>query len=70
MIDVYILDGNLNQIGIIDTYVSLLWVNRYASEGDCELYVEATNENLSLLKRVITYPDLMMKWFVELKNRT
>ena len=51
MIEIYVLDGDLNQIGIIDTYVSLLWVNRYKSEGDCELYVEATNELLSLLKK-------------------
>lgn len=51
MIDVYVLDGNLNSIGIIDSYVSLLWVSRYQTEGDCELYVEATNENLTLLKK-------------------
>ena len=51
MIDVYVLDGDLNAIGIIDSYVSLLWVNRYQSEGDCELYVTATNENLNLLKK-------------------
>lgn len=51
MIDVYVLDKNLTQIGIIDKYLSLLWVSRYKSEGDCELYVEATNENLSLLKK-------------------
>lgn len=57
MIDVYVLDGDLNQIGIIDSYVSLLWVNRYSTEGDCELYIEATNENLNLLQKVITYKD-------------
>lgn len=51
MVDVYVLDGDLNQIGIIDTYVSLIWVNRYAVEGDCELYVEATNQNLQLLRK-------------------
>lgn len=51
MVDVYVLDGDLNQIGIIDTYVSLLWVNRYDTEGDCELYVEVTQTNISLLKK-------------------
>lgn len=51
MIDVYVLDGNLNQIAVIDSYVSLLWVNRYQTEGDCELYVEATNDNLNILKK-------------------
>lgn len=51
MIDIYVLDGDLNQIGIIDNYISLLWVNRYDTEGDCELYVEASNLNLNLLKK-------------------
>ena len=51
MIDVYVLDGNLNPIGVIDNYISLLWVNRYRTEGDCELYVVATNENLNLLRK-------------------
>lgn len=51
MIDIYVLDDDLNQIGIIDNYTSLLWVNRYKDEGDCELYIEATNKNLSILKK-------------------
>lgn len=51
MIEVYVLNRDLKQIGIIDSYVSLLWVNRYLENGDCELYVEATHKNLSLLKK-------------------
>jgi len=51
MIDVYVLNKDLQHVGIIDTYVSLLWNSRYDSEGDCELYVEATNANLNLLKQ-------------------
>lgn len=51
MIDVYVLDGNLQQVGIVDSYTSLIWVNRYQSEGDCELYIKATNENLHLLRK-------------------
>lgn len=51
MVEVYVLDGDLNEIGIIDEYVSFLWVSRYQSEGDCELYVEANEENLTLLLR-------------------
>lgn len=51
MIDVYVLNGDLEQIGIIDNYTSLIWVNRYDTEGDCELYIEATSENLKLLKK-------------------
>lgn len=51
MIEIYVLDDDLNQIGIVDSYVSLLWVNRYREEGDCELYVEATDTNLRLLRK-------------------
>lgn len=51
MIEIFVLDGDLNRIGIIDNYISLIWVPRYKEIGDCELYVEATNELLSLLKK-------------------
>lgn len=50
-VDVYVLDRDLNRIGVIDGYTSLIWVNRYRDVGDCELYIEATNEMLSLLKK-------------------
>lgn len=49
MQDVYVLDTNLRPVGIIDAYKSLIWANRYAKAGDCELYLPATHENLSLL---------------------
>lgn len=51
MIDVYVLDGDLQPIGIIDSYTSLIWANRYDVEGDCELYIEATDQYLQLLKK-------------------
>ena len=51
MNDVYVLNGNLQTIGIIDSYKSLIWANRYNKVGDCELYVPATNENLSILQK-------------------
>ena len=47
--DIYVLDGNLEPIGIIDSYRSLIWANRYNSAGDCELYLDATVENFQLL---------------------
>lgn len=53
MIEIYVLDGNLQPLALIDNYTSLIWVNRYIDNGDCELYIEATTENLNLLKRVI-----------------
>lgn len=48
--DIYVLDKNLEAIGIVDTYKSCIWVNRYREIGDCELYVEATEGMLNLLK--------------------
>lgn len=51
MDDVYVLNKNLELIGIIDAYKSLIWANRYWTVGDCELYVVATTENLSILQK-------------------
>lgn len=47
--DVYVLDENLEAIGLFDSYRSLIWANRYNKAGDCELYVEASVENFALL---------------------
>ncbi len=47
--DVYVLDGNLVPIGVIDGYRSLIWANRYNAVGDCEIYVEASVENIETL---------------------
>ena len=51
MNDVYVLNGNLETIGVVDSYKSLIWASRYNTVGDCELYVPATNENLTMLKK-------------------
>lgn len=51
MIDVYVLDKNLNAVGIVDAYKSLIWANRYHAVGDCELYLPATLDNISLLAK-------------------
>lgn len=51
MIELYVLDKNLDRVGIIDAYKSLIWAKRYNEEGDCELYIQATEKNLNLLKR-------------------
>lgn len=48
--DVYVLDGNLQPIGLFDSYKSLIWANRYNDVGDCELYVDASVENFQLLQ--------------------
>ena len=51
MIDIYVLNKDLERVGIIDSYTSLIWANRYDEVGDCELYVKATEQNLQLLKK-------------------
>lgn len=51
MIDLYVLNGDLERIAIIDSYVSLIWSNRYNEDGDCELYLEANDYSLSTLKK-------------------
>ena len=49
--DVYILNADLDLVGIADAYKSLIWAKRYNAVGDCELYVPATAENLGLCKK-------------------
>lgn len=49
--ELYVLNKYLELIGTIDDYSSLIWAKRYNDIGDCEVYVMATTENLSLLKR-------------------
>ena len=51
MKDIYVLNESLNLVGIVDSYKSLIWANRYRDIGDCELYVPATTETLALLKK-------------------
>lgn len=51
MVDIYVLNRDLEQIGLIDNYTSLIWATRYLDEGDCELYVEATTQTLELLRK-------------------
>lgn len=51
MIDLYVLNEDLEIIGIVDSYSSLIWANRYDKNGDCEIYIEANKENVELLKQ-------------------
>lgn len=50
MIDVYVLDANLQLVGVVDSYKSLIWTNRYNVPGDCELYLDATSGSINLLQ--------------------
>lgn len=47
--DIYVLDKNLDQIDVIDTYKSCIWARRYVELGDCEIYLPATPELLTVL---------------------
>lgn len=48
--NIYILDNKLNTIGIIDYAQSVIWTRRYYEAGDFEIYIEADNNTLELLK--------------------
>lgn len=50
MTDIYVLNKNLENTGIIDSYKSLIWANRYNAVGDCELYAPAEAELLNILE--------------------
>lgn len=49
--DVYVLNKNLQPVGLIDSFKSCIWVNRYNEIGDCEIYIDANEENLQLLQK-------------------
>lgn len=50
-LDLNIYDTNLNFLGIIENYASLLWVRKYFEAGNFELVAPATEININLLKR-------------------
>lgn len=49
--DIYVLDKNLKQIDVIDSYDSCIWANRYNEVGDCELYLPASTKMLNILQK-------------------
>jgi len=50
MIDeVYILDSNFNALGVIDEFLSCIWVERYSRAGDFELLCPASEKTKALL---------------------
>lgn len=48
---IYVYDDNLEAIGMIDYYTSLIWAKRYNDIGDCEVYVQATEDSINLLRK-------------------
>lgn len=47
----YVLDKNYKRVGLIDSFVSLMWCKRYYEIGALDLEVEATEKNLQLFKK-------------------
>lgn len=47
----YLLDKELNLITPLETYQSVIWTSRYYECGDFELYIPATAEMLTLIKK-------------------
>lgn len=50
MTSIYILNQELNIVGVLDEYVSLIWRPAYYGIGDFELYLSASRKNLELLQ--------------------
>lgn len=48
--DFYVYDENLNAVGIIDNYTSVIWTLRYNDVGDFEIYIRSTPEILEMCK--------------------
>ena len=47
--DIYVLDKSFNKLTIIDTYKSVLWIDRYNKPGEIELFMDADVDVLKYL---------------------
>lgn len=67
MVDIYILNRDLNVIGIVDDYKSLIWTPRYFEPGDFEIYTNASEKTLALLQldNYVMRPDSDMIGIIE-----
>lgn len=65
--DFYVYDVDLNIIGIIDNYTSVIWTLRYNDVGDFEIYIRSTPDILELCQinryivRTSDYTVMIMK---------
>ena len=46
--EIYVLDKELNMLGILDNYFSFRWVRRYSKHGEFEIHCTLNDRNLSL----------------------
>lgn len=51
MIDISVLDEQFNILGVIDTYESFIWTDRFNTFGDFELYTGVTEKILNICKQ-------------------
>ncbi|MBU3216644.1 siphovirus ReqiPepy6 Gp37-like family protein [Clostridium estertheticum] len=49
--DIYVFNRNLESIGMIDSFTSLIWTRRYYKSGEFELHCDLTPANLAFLSR-------------------
>ena len=49
--ELYVLNGGLQEIAVIDSYSSLIWTKRYYTYGDFELYLPASKELMQILRQ-------------------
>lgn len=47
---IYVFNKDLEPVGIVENYTSAFWINRYFTNGNCEVCVPASAENLQLFK--------------------
>lgn len=48
--ELYVLDKNLDLIGVIDNFETLIWTRKYKEVGKFQLNLPATEDNISLMK--------------------
>ena len=71
----YVLDENLDYVGIVENYISLIWTERWSEAGEFELEVPLTYDTFSLLQRnrylvAKQFEDTMIIETVEIKDDT
>lgn len=78
--DIRVLDKNFELIGVIDTFQSFIWTERYNECGDFELYIPSWDQNvLSIISKedyieindsdyIMVVETIQMEWDYELGN--
>ena len=48
--DLYITNTKFELVGVIDSYTSLIWTERYNNCGDFEIMISANDKNIDILQ--------------------